>query len=61
MESKSFDISIEELGGRLRGVVVESERGFSRWVRFEELDLGCLLVGVEACCRDVGLSRWTKG
>ncbi|RVW36704.1 hypothetical protein CK203_099217 [Vitis vinifera] len=40
---------------------MERGRGFSRWVRFEEFSLGCLLVGVEAACRDVGLSRWSKG
>ena len=60
-ESKSFDIFVEKLGGRLRGVIVECGRGFSKWVRFGELGLGCLLVWVEACCRDVGLSRWSKG
>ncbi|RVW35319.1 hypothetical protein CK203_098703 [Vitis vinifera] len=29
MESKSFDIFVEELGGRLRWVIVERGRGFS--------------------------------
>ena len=61
VESKSFDISVEELGGRLRGVIVEHERGYSRWVRFRELSLRCLLAGAEACCRDDGLLRWSKG
>ena len=61
VESKSFDIPVEELGKRLRGVIVERGRGFSSWVRFGELSLGCILAGVEACCRDVWLSRWNKG
>lgn len=61
MESKSFNISVEELRGRLRGVIVEHGRGFSEWVRFGELSLGCLVARVEACCRVARLSRWNKG
>ena len=61
MESKSFEISIEGLGGRLRRVIVERGRGYFRWVRFGKLSLSCLLAGVEACCRDVELPRWSKG
>ena len=61
VESKSFEISIEGLGGRLRGVIVERGRGYFRWVRFGKLSLSCLLAGVEACCRDVELPRWSKG
>ena len=40
---------------------MERRRGYSRWIRFGELSLRCLLAGVEACCRDVGLPRWSKG
>ena len=61
MESKSFEISIEGLGGNLRGVIVERGRGYSRWVRFGECSLICLLAGVEACCRDVEMPRGSKG
>lgn len=57
MDSKSFDISIEEFGGRLRGVIVERGKGFSTWVRFGEISLGCLLEGVEVCCIDEGMSK----
>ncbi|RVW34119.1 hypothetical protein CK203_084375 [Vitis vinifera] len=47
MESKSFDISIEELGGRLRGVIVESERGFLGGLKDEKREEGysCWNVG----------------
>ena len=34
VEKKSFDISIEEVGGRLWGVIVERSRGVSSWIRF---------------------------
>ena len=57
VESKSFDIFVEGLGGRLRGVIVERGRGYSRWVKFGELSLHCLLAGLEACSRDFELLR----
>ncbi|RVW23170.1 hypothetical protein CK203_103008 [Vitis vinifera] len=61
MESKSFEISVEEVGVKLKGVIVEKSRGLSAWIRFGDLSLWCLLEGEEACCRDEGLERWSKG
>ena len=40
---------------------MEKGRGFSDWIRFEDLSLRLLLEGVEDCCRDEGLERWSKG
>ena len=71
VESKSFDISVEELGGRLRGVIVERGRGYSRWVRLGSLVyaafwqewklvvemLGCR-GGVKGGRREEGFSGW---
>ena len=61
MESKSFEISVEEVGVKLKGVIVEKGRGLSAWIRFGDHSLWCLLEGEEACCRDEGLERWSKG
>ena len=52
MESKSFEISVKEIGGKLRGIILEKSRGFSSWIRFGEFSLRCLLEGVEACCKE---------
>lgn len=52
MEAKSFEISIEEVSGKLRGVIVEGGRGCSSWIKFGDVSLRCLLEGVEACCRE---------
>ena len=40
---------------------MEKGRGFSGWIRFGDLSLCYLLEGVEACCRNEDLERWSKG
>ncbi|RVW28242.1 hypothetical protein CK203_083673 [Vitis vinifera] len=50
VESKTFEISTEVVGEKLRGVVLERSSGFSSWIRFGELSLCCLRERVEACC-----------
>ena len=66
MESKSFEISVEEVGGKLRGIILEKSRGFSSWIRFGEFNLRCLLdeveacCGVEACCKEERFRRGAK-
>ncbi|WJZ84312.1 hypothetical protein VitviT2T_003921 [Vitis vinifera] len=51
VESKSFEISIEEVRGRLRGTIWERSKGLSSWIRFGEKGLSLLLEGAEAWCR----------
>lgn len=43
VESKSFEISIEEVKGRLRGTIWERSKGLSSWIRFGEKGLSFLL------------------
>ena len=52
---KSFDLLVEEVGGKLRGFIKERGRGLSAWIRFGDMGLHCLLEGVESCCRDEDL------
>ncbi|RVW51828.1 Vam6/Vps39-like protein [Vitis vinifera] len=52
VESKSFEILVEELGGKLNSCIWERSKGVSSWIRFGEASLRCLLDGVEACCRE---------
>ena len=40
---------------------MDKGRGFSDWIRFGDLSLRLLLEGVEDCCKDEGLERWSKG
>ena len=51
--SKSFDFSVEVVGGKLRGIIEERGRGLSAWIRFGDLSLCSLF-------RDEGLVRWSK-
>lgn len=60
VEAKAFEISIEEVSGKLRGVIVERGRGFFNWIKFGEVSLRCLLGGVEACCREEDSSVCNK-
>ena len=61
VDSKSFDISVEVAGGKLKGVIVDKGRGLSAWIISGDLSLCLLLEGVEACCKDEALERWSKG
>ena len=60
VESKSFEISIEEVRGRLRGTIWERSKGLSSWIRFGEKGLSLLLEGVEAWCRGESNSKLLK-
>ncbi|KAL6345622.1 hypothetical protein AAG906_017353 [Vitis piasezkii] len=57
LDSKSFEISVDVFGEKLKGIIVERSRGFTSWIRFGSLSLCCLLEGVEACCRGI-LGGW---
>ena len=58
VESKSFELQVEEVGGKLRGCIWERCRGITSWIRFGEVSLSRLLDGVEAFYRDNGNRRW---
>ena len=58
VESKSFEILVEDSGGKLKGCIWERSSGIASWIRFGEASLRCLLEGVEACCREVDDQRW---
>ena len=65
MESKTFKISIEEIRGKLRGVILERSKGFSSWIKFGEKSFSFLLEGVEDWCKGESSSRrlkvWEEG
>ena len=60
VESKSYEITTEVAGERLKGIIVERSRGFTSWIRFGSFSLRCLLEGVEACCRGVFMQGHAK-
>ncbi|RVW99126.1 hypothetical protein CK203_019083 [Vitis vinifera] len=52
IESKSFEVSVEEVRGKIRGTIVERSRGLSSWIRFGVTSLRNFLEGLEECCRE---------
>ena len=60
VDSKSFKISINFVGEKLRGIILKRSRGFSSWIRFGNSSLRCLLEGVAICCREEGLGKVVK-
>ena len=60
VESMAFEISIEEVRGKLRGTIWERSKGLSSWIRFGEKGLSLLLEGVEVWCKGESNSRLLK-
>ncbi|RVW99876.1 LINE-1 reverse transcriptase-like [Vitis vinifera] len=60
IESKTFEVSIEEIKGKLKGIIVERSRGFSSWIRFGVSSLRKLLECFEECCREEKKGRLVK-
>ncbi|RVW77230.1 putative ribonuclease H protein [Vitis vinifera] len=60
IESKTFEVSIEEIKGKLKGIIVERSRGFSSWIRFGASGLRKLLECFEECCREEKKGRLVK-
>ena len=59
VESKAFELVIDEVGGKLRGCIWERCKGITSWIRFGDASLSSLLVGVESCCRDRDERSWS--
>ncbi|RVW59638.1 hypothetical protein CK203_103273 [Vitis vinifera] len=60
VESKTFEISIEVVRGKPRGIILEMSNRFSSWIRFGEKSLSYLLEGVEVWCRGESSLRRLK-
>ena len=65
VDLKMFEISVEEVKGKLLGKILERGRGCSSWIRLGELSLSHLLDEVESCSWGDGgkpLSKhWLEG
>ena len=56
VESKSFELLIDDVEGKLRGCIWERCRGLTSWIRFGDASLSSLLARVETCCK--GSRSW---
>ena len=50
IELKSFEISVEVIGRKVKRVIVERSKGFVSRIRFGSKSLGGLLEGLEVWC-----------
>ena len=60
VESKSFEVEVEEKKGKTRVVVLERKRGISSWVRMGIESLGFFLEGLVHCSKDTSVGKWRR-
>ena len=61
MESKSFELEMEERGGKTLITITESKKGVSSWVHMGLYSVGMFMEGLHQCIEDVKEGRWEKG
>ena len=60
VESKSFEVEVEEKRGRLQATIVERKRGISSWIRLGPASLGLFLDCLVLCIEDVRTAKWVR-
>ncbi|RVW27454.1 hypothetical protein CK203_094368 [Vitis vinifera] len=61
VESKSFELEMEERRGKTLITITESKKGVSSWVRMGMFSVGLFMEGLHQCIEDVNEGRWEKG
>ena len=61
VESKVFEIVLEERKGQLQVIIVEKKRGASSWVRLGSESLGFFVEGLNHCIKDKKEGKWGRG
>ena len=60
VESKSFEVEVEEKKGRLQATIVEWKKGISLWIRLGSASLGLFLDCLVLCIKDVRMVKWVR-
>ena len=60
VESKTFEVKVEEKKGKTQVVVLERKRGISSWVRMGIESLGFFLEGLVHCNKDTSVGKWKR-
>ena len=60
VESKSFEVEVEEKRGRLQATIVERKRGISSWIRLGPASLGLFLECLVMSIEDVRAAKWVR-
>ncbi|RVX02890.1 hypothetical protein CK203_023158 [Vitis vinifera] len=61
VESKTFEINLEEKRGKIQVEIWEMKKGISSWVRLGLASLGFLSEGLEYCIKDGKGGKWERG
>ena len=61
MESKVFEVEVEERRGKTLFFIVESKRGVSSWVRLGPGSVRLFLEGLDQCVKNGKGDKWEKG
>ena len=60
MESKSFEVEVEEKKGKLQAIIVERKIGISSWVKLGPESLGFFLDCLRFCIEDTSAGQWER-
>ena len=60
VESKSFEVEVEEKKGKLQATIVERKRGISSWIRMGPVSLGFFFYCLVLCIKDMRTGKWER-
>ena len=60
VESKMFEVEVEERKGSVQATIVERKGGISSWVRLGPVSIGIVLDCLSLCIEDVRMGRWVR-
>ena len=61
VESKTFEIGVEEKKGKTQVVIVESKGGVSSWVRLGLMSVEVFLDSLNQCIKEEEIGKWERG
>lgn len=60
MESKTFEIEVQDKKGKLQAIIVERKRRISSWVKLGPKSLGFFLECLLLCIKDTRTGKWER-
>ena len=61
VESKTFEIGVEEKKGKTQVIIVESKGGVSSWVRLGPMSVEVFLDSLNQCIKEEENGKWERG
>ena len=60
VESKTFEVKVEEKKGKLQATIVERKRGISSWIKLRLESLGLFVECLVLCIKDTRIGKWER-